>query len=112
MLQSENYIQLYFTGIFPSDQELLIAQLFSIGCDGFEQGNYYLKACIAEIEYDEALLRGVVDLDQYNFNIEAIQQKNWNEEWDNGIWSDESQFLLFENDGQQWFGKNLMKNLM
>ena len=25
-----------------------------------------------------------------------------NNEWDTIIWSDESRFLLFENDGQQW----------
>jgi len=30
------------------------------------------------------------------------ERKFWNEEWDNIIWSDESRFLLFENDGQQW----------
>jgi transposase len=30
------------------------------------------------------------------------ERKLWNEEWDNIIWSDESRFLLFENDGQQW----------
>src|SRR6185312_11742943 len=28
--------------------------------------------------------------------------KGWNEQWDTIIWSDESRFLLFENDGQQW----------
>lgn len=30
------------------------------------------------------------------------ERKFWNEEWDNIIWSDESRYLLFENDGQQW----------
>lgn len=30
------------------------------------------------------------------------EHKFWNEEWDNIIWSDESRFLLFGNDGQQW----------
>ena len=30
------------------------------------------------------------------------EHKFWDEEWDNIIWSDESRFLIFENDGQQW----------
>ena len=30
------------------------------------------------------------------------EHKFWDEEWDSIIWSDESRFLLFENDGQQW----------
>src|SRR5438445_10291395 len=30
------------------------------------------------------------------------ERKFWDEEWDNIIWSDESRYLLFENDGQQW----------
>lgn len=30
------------------------------------------------------------------------ERKGWDEQWNTIIWSDESRFLLFENDGQQW----------
>lgn len=30
------------------------------------------------------------------------ERRGWDKQWDTIIWSDESRFLLFENDGQQW----------
>ena len=82
MLNAENYLQLHFPDVSSAEQELIIAHLACIGFVGFEQGNNFLKACIPEREYDEALLNDIVDLQQYRFNIEIIEPKNWNEEWE------------------------------
>jgi ribosomal protein L11 methyltransferase len=78
----ENYIQLHFLDVSSAEQELIVARLALIGFDGFEEGNDFLKACIPESEYDESLLNDIVDLQQYKFNIEIIEPKNWNEEWE------------------------------
>ena len=78
----ENYIQIHFKDVSPAKQEILIAQLSNIGFDGFEQDKNFLKAYIAESEFDEALCKQAVDLDEHTFNMEIIQQRNWNEEWE------------------------------
>ncbi|HET9280157.1 MAG TPA: hypothetical protein VFN95_18305, partial [Flavitalea sp.] len=78
----ENYIQLHFTNIQSSDQELLIAQLADVGFDAFEQGDDFLKACIAESSYDESILNVIVDINKYSVSTEIIEQVNWNAEWE------------------------------
>ena len=78
----ENYIQLHFTNIPSSDQELLIAQLADVGFDAFEQGDDFLKACVAESSYDESILNVIVDINKYSVSTEIIEQVNWNAEWE------------------------------
>ena len=78
----ENYIQLHFTDILASEQELLIAQLADLGFDAFEQGDNFLKACIAGSSYDESILNGIVDINRYSVSVEIIEQVNWNAEWE------------------------------
>src|SRR5688500_11761175 len=78
----DKYIQLHFTNIPSSDQEILIAQLAEIGFDGFEQGSDFLKAFIPEATYSGVALKNVLDNHQYKATTEIITQKNWNEEWE------------------------------
>ena len=38
-------------------------------------------------------------------------RKDWNEEWNKVIFSDESRFELFNNDSHNWHGVKQMKNI-
>ena len=78
----DNYIQLHFSNLPVTAQEILIAQLENIGYEGFEQGKDFLNACIPEPLYDASVLRAIHDIEKFEVSVETITQKNWNEEWE------------------------------
>lgn len=82
MPSSQNYLQIHFEDVSPAEQDILIAQLSRIGFVGFEQDNNFLKAYIEETEFDETVCKETVNFDQHPFNIEVIEPRNWNEEWE------------------------------
>ena len=77
-----NYIQLHFEDLDSSDQEILIAQLWDIGFEGFEQGPDFLNASIPENLYDEDQLTALLESKHRPFIKELIAQKNWNDLWE------------------------------
>jgi hypothetical protein len=42
----------------------------------------------------------------------AKERKEWINEWESIIWSDESKFEVFGGNGRRWFGGGLMKSMM
>ncbi|MGZ5245974.1 MAG: 50S ribosomal protein L11 methyltransferase [Flavitalea sp.] len=76
----ENTIQFTFY-VKGEEQEILLAQLSSIGFDGFEQFPDRLIACIPEKEYLFEDLQFVLD-NQIPFEKITITPRNWNAEWE------------------------------
>jgi ribosomal protein L11 methyltransferase len=68
-----------------AEQNLLIAVLSENGFDSFEENNDSLKAYIPESILETT---NVIDLlkeyglDEIEFKVEKLEQKNWNEEWE------------------------------
>lgn len=71
-----NYIHIRFQPVNKTDQEILIARLFELGYEGFEEGPNYLSAYIPESQFIEQAIS------QYTFSKEVIAPRNWNAEWE------------------------------
>lgn len=76
----DNTIQ-YTFHVKGENQEILIAQLSSVGYEGFEQLTDKLIACISEKDHKYEDLQFVID-GQIPFERIIIEPKNWNEEWE------------------------------
>lgn len=76
------YIQVTIGNINSEQADILVALLADTGYEGFEQGEWFLKAFIEEKEYNEERLKEIVETQQLSFTTEAIAEKNWNEEWE------------------------------
>lgn len=76
----ENTIQ-YTFHVKGGEQEILLAQLSSVGYEGFEQFPDRLIACIPEKDHKYEDLQFVID-GQVPFERILIEPKNWNEVWE------------------------------
>ncbi len=76
----DNTIQYTFY-VKGENQEILLAQLSSVGYEGFEQLTDKLIACIPEKDHKYEDLQFVID-GQIPFERIVIEPKNWNEEWE------------------------------
>jgi ribosomal protein L11 methyltransferase len=76
----DNTIQ-YTYYVKGENQEILLAQLSSVGYEGFEQLTDKLIACIPEKDHKYEDLQFVID-GQVPFERIVIEPKNWNEEWE------------------------------
>ncbi len=76
-----NHIQITFTDLQPEQQELLIAHLTEAGYEGFEEGDFELKAYIPQSSFDKLLLHEIAYKYQLGFTEKVIPEKNWNAEW-------------------------------
>ncbi len=77
-----NHIQITFTDLQPEQQELLIAHLTEAGYEGFEEGDFELKAYIPQSGFDKLLLHEIAYKYQLGFTEKVIPEKNWNAEWE------------------------------
>lgn len=76
----DNTIQ-YTFHVKGENQEILLAQLSSVGYEGFEQLTDKLIACIREKDHRNEDLQFVID-GRIPFERIVIEPKNWNEEWE------------------------------
>ncbi len=79
------YIEYHFTTADEATVDILVALLADLGFDTFEQGNNTLFAYIPEKDHSEALKREINTLQSqfiFNYKMQAIAEKNWNEEWE------------------------------
>jgi ribosomal protein L11 methyltransferase len=76
----DNTIQYTFY-VKGENQEILLAQLSSVGYEGFEQLTDKLIACIPEKDHKYEDLQFVID-GRIPFERIVIEPKNWNEEWE------------------------------
>jgi len=65
--------------------DLLIAELSSIGFDGFEETEIGLKAFSSENSFDKDAFLSVVDKHILQFSQVEIPQQNWNELWESNF---------------------------
>ncbi len=78
----ENYLQVTIN-VEIEQQDVLIAMLLGLQYDSFAQYEGYIDAYVLVSEYDEkALSEVLLQLDITGFQVEEMEQKNWNEEWE------------------------------
>ena len=85
-----NYYELLFTTITEDYQrDLLINALAEIGFDTFEEIELGFKAYIPAADFDRGALDEAIsvykDTLSFNYEINLIPQKNWNEEWESNF---------------------------
>src|ERR1700760_4694882 len=86
-----NYYELTFTTVnFEEYQhDLLIGELGEVGFDTFEDTDTGFKAYIPEDDFNKILLDEVLiayrELLKFNYEIELIEGKNWNEVWESNF---------------------------
>ncbi len=63
-------------------RDMLIALLSEEAYNGFEETEDSLNACVAETDFNEALLKEVTEQAGVPFTTEAIESRNWNAIWE------------------------------
>ena len=64
---------------------MLLAQLTSIGFEGFEEGENNLKGFIPFSDYDEELLFEISSTHSVSFTKSIIEETNWNAVWESNF---------------------------
>jgi len=86
-----DYYELLFTTHPTEDyqQDLLIDALAGIGFDTFEELEGGFKAYIPEGDFDKDVLEENLapyhDMFSFSYEVNVIQQKNWNEVWESNF---------------------------
>ena len=83
------YIQISITTRDSEESDIFVARLSQAGFEGFEEEPGKLHAFIPETFYDASLTEGIIReikgvADPYHtyFNIQWIEPRNWNEDWE------------------------------
>ncbi len=63
----------------------LIAQLDSVGFEGFEETSDTLKAFISTDKFDSDEFNNLVDLNLLKYTKSIVKETNWNAEWESGF---------------------------
>ena len=77
-----NSIQITIEASEPQ-QEILISQLADLDCEGFEQTEKHLIAYFSEHVFKSYAVNDL--LKGYSIIVNTIEEKNWNEEWENNF---------------------------
>ncbi len=85
VLNMSEYIQIDFQQITSEQSDLLIAQLSSIGFEGFEEEENSLKAFIPLAAFDEALLKEITSGSNLSYSQSTIEETNWNAVWESNF---------------------------
>ncbi len=79
------YIQIEFQQITSDQSDVLLAQLSSIGFEGFQEEENSLKAFIPSDDFDEGLLKDIVTTHNLSFTQSTIEETNWNAVWESNF---------------------------
>lgn len=79
-----NYCELIIP-VKEAMQEVLIAELSTIGYDGFEESADLLKAYIPESEFSENELNVLLSKYDVKYSKSIIKKQNWNELWESNF---------------------------
>ena len=79
------YIQIEFQQITSEQSDVLLAQLSSIGFEGFEEEENSLKAFIPSAAFDEALLKEITSANNLSYTQSTIEETNWNAVWESNF---------------------------
>ena len=77
-----NTIVLTFKDIDAAQSEIIIALLESAGFEAFEEKENELIACVAESDFDESLVRELLEPFSFSYQKEISVPRNWNAEWE------------------------------
>lgn len=86
-----DYYELFFTTHPTEDyqQDLLIDALAGIGFDTFEEVDGGFKAYIPDVDFNKEVLEENLspyhDMFSFSYEVNVIQQKNWNEVWESNF---------------------------
>ena len=85
-----NYIRIAIALQSPEQAGILVAQLSEAGYEGFEEdenkfGIYHVYAFIPEEAFRVQALTDILSMHALAFSKQVIEQKNWNEEWENNF---------------------------
>ena len=78
------YIQVEFPSITPEQKDILIAQLASVGFEGFEETDDALKAFIPSKNFHEDVLIEIAG-EKTIFNKSVIKETNWTKVWESNF---------------------------
>tara|TARA_Y100001954_G_scaffold225767_1_gene266787 strand:+ start:80 stop:916 length:837 start_codon:yes stop_codon:yes gene_type:complete len=84
------FVEFFFDlkSISKEENEILIAQLFDLGFDSFEDANHYLKCYISEERVDSNLFQNIKNnllIKNLNFEYKNLENKNWNCFWESNF---------------------------
>lgn len=74
--------------IYTSDESVravLIAELAEVEYEGFEETDDSLKAFINTLLFNEALIKASTEKFQLQYQVESIEQQNWNAQWESSF---------------------------
>jgi ribosomal protein L11 methyltransferase len=77
-----NHLQITIEVTEPSLQEILIALLYELGYEGFEQQPDALQAFLPEAGFDPAALTALLKPMDLVYTTHLLAERNWNEEWE------------------------------
>lgn len=77
-----NYIEIVFEIENNTERELLIAQLYNIGFESFEENDATLKAFICQNDFNKYELTKLVETISIKYSKSIIKQQNWNQIWE------------------------------
>ena len=61
-----------------------MAEMIGMGYEGFEEKEGEYRAYITEEEFDEDALRDLAIRNEFDFALNKIEDRNWNELWESG----------------------------
>lgn len=84
------FVEFFFDlkSISKEESEILIAQLFDLGFDSFEDNNHYLKCYILAKKVDDNLFQNIKNnlfIKNLNFEYKNLENKNWNSFWESNF---------------------------
>ena len=91
LLESQmKFLEFFFDikNISDENSQILIAQLFDLGFDSFEESDFYLKAYILEKKVTSILLKRLkknLIVEGLSFYSSSLLDKNWNQIWESNF---------------------------
>ena len=84
------FVEFFFDlqSISEEENEILIAQLFDLGFDSFEDAENYLKGYILVEKVDDNLFQNIKNnllIKNLNFKYKNLENKNWNSFWESNF---------------------------
>jgi ribosomal protein L11 methyltransferase len=80
-----DYKQVKFEHLSNDQKEIIIALLSEEGYEGFEEEGDLLRSFIPSSKFNEENLRTIAKQQQLGFSISAIEDRNWNKEWESNF---------------------------
>jgi ribosomal protein L11 methyltransferase len=74
-----------FTINSAEQSDMLLAQLLTLGFDGFEESDSQLLAYIETAQFDEPAVRSIAEELGVGYTSESVPSQNWNEVWESNF---------------------------